>query len=220
MRRSGGGGLKNEAQDSQYGLMWVGMGCARVGNLCISLSFTLQRLAHKNNTTGKPYTQIPQWWLGLLFMAGGEVGNFLAYGMAPASLVSPLGAVTVVSNAILARVFLKEAMPWQKLAGVVLAIFGAVLIAVHAPAPLFEPVNSNATISDNLQVYNNTVNKYTDARGPQLPEEVTYDSLITWRALIYIVIISFFFLGIANPLSLPFLVLEKQRKTMVGFPHA
>ncbi len=86
--------LKSPVQTTQYGWIWVGIGCAVMGNFCVSLSFQLQRLAHKNNTKGVPYTQLPLWWLGLLFNAGGEVGNFLAYGMAPASVVSPLGAVT------------------------------------------------------------------------------------------------------------------------------
>jgi hypothetical protein len=65
-----------------------------VGNIFISLGFVVQRLVHTKNTKGIPYTNIPQWWLGLMFLAGGEIGNFLAYGMAPASLISPLGAVT------------------------------------------------------------------------------------------------------------------------------
>ncbi len=86
--------VKNPAQEAQYPRIWLGGGCAVLGNFCISLSFQLQRYAHKNNKKGIPYTQLPLWQLGLLFMAGGEVGNFLAYGLAPATLVSPLGAVT------------------------------------------------------------------------------------------------------------------------------
>jgi len=61
----------------------------------ISLSFNLQRLAHTNNTEGVPYTKLKGWWLGSICMFVGEVGNFLAYGMAPASLVSPLGVLHV-----------------------------------------------------------------------------------------------------------------------------
>ena len=44
-------------------------------------------------------------------------------------------AVTVIANAVLSRVILKESLPWQKAAGVLLALCGAVLIAVNAPAP-------------------------------------------------------------------------------------
>ena len=54
------------------------------------------------------------WWVGLLCMFVGEIGNFVAYGMAPASLVSPLGAITVISNAVLSKVMLNEPMPRQK----------------------------------------------------------------------------------------------------------
>lgn len=64
-----------------------------IGNVMISLSFNLQRLAHTNNTEGVPYTRLKGWWLGIICMLVGEVGNFLAYGMAPASLVSPLGVL-------------------------------------------------------------------------------------------------------------------------------
>ena len=64
----------------------------------ISLSFNLQRLAHTNNTEGVPYTKLKSWWLGIICMFVGEVGNFLAYGMAPASLVSPLGVLHVCTR--------------------------------------------------------------------------------------------------------------------------
>ena len=86
-RRMGGGGqqgLNNtNTQDAEGGgdRVWVGVACSVVGNLCISVSFQLQRLAHKNNTAGVPYTQIKTWWIGMLLMVCGEVGNFMAYGM-------------------------------------------------------------------------------------------------------------------------------------------
>ena len=39
----------------------------------------------------KSYLRSPYWWLGISLMTVGEAGNFLAYGFAPASIVSPLG---------------------------------------------------------------------------------------------------------------------------------
>ncbi len=42
-------------------------------------------------------------------MLVGEVGNFVAFGFAPTSVVSPLGAVGVIANAFFATLFLKEA---------------------------------------------------------------------------------------------------------------
>ena len=50
------------------------------------LAWQFQKLAHKNNVDKKPYTSLPLWWLGLSLMLGGEVGNFLAYGWAPATV--------------------------------------------------------------------------------------------------------------------------------------
>ena len=44
------------------------------------------------------YTRNPLWWLGLALMVLGEVGNFSAYGFAPASLVAPLGTTTVIGE--------------------------------------------------------------------------------------------------------------------------
>ena len=55
--------------------------------LCnVALPLQFQKLAHKNNVDKKPYTSLPLWWLGLALMLGGEVGNFLAYGWAPATV--------------------------------------------------------------------------------------------------------------------------------------
>ena len=86
--------LTSPIQTTQYGWIWTGTGCAVLGNFLISLSLVIQRTALKDNVQNLAPTQIPKWWLGLLLQASGEVGNFLAYGMAPASLVSPLGAVS------------------------------------------------------------------------------------------------------------------------------
>jgi hypothetical protein len=54
------------------------------------------------------YTKHRVWWGGMVLMALGEMGNFGAYFFAPASLVAPLGTVTVVANAIIAPVCLGE----------------------------------------------------------------------------------------------------------------
>ena len=65
-------------------------------------------------------------------MTVGEAGNFLAYGFAPASIVSPLGVVALVSNCIIAPFFLKERFRTQDFCGVVTAIAGAITVAFSA----------------------------------------------------------------------------------------
>jgi hypothetical protein len=166
------------------------------GQLLISLSLNLQRRAHRDNTEGLHYTKFKAWWVAIFCMFVREIGNFLAYGMSPASFVSPLGTITVISNAVLAKIILNEPMPRQMAAGVVLALVGAVLIAVNAPSP-FPPDAGDKVIQE---------------------EEVFYFSIMTLRTCVYIIIVAVVALCVANPLKLPFLVSDKQRGDMVVIP--
>ncbi|KAI9217301.1 magnesium transporter NIPA-domain-containing protein [Blastocladiella britannica] len=74
------------------------------------------------------FTRDPVWWTGVVLMLLGETGNFLAYGFSPASVIAPLGTVALISNAIIAPVFLGETFRARDFAGVLLAIIGTVVI--------------------------------------------------------------------------------------------
>lgn len=78
------------------------------------------------------YLQSPSWWLGQILITVGEMGNFLAYGFAPASIVSPLGVVALVSNCIIAPIIFKERFRSRDFWGVVIAVFGAVTVVFSA----------------------------------------------------------------------------------------
>lgn len=80
----------------------------------------------------KTYLRSPYWWCGIILMTIGEAGNFLAYGFAPASIVSPLGVVALVSNCIIAPCLLKERFRQRDFWGVAIAIGGAVTIVFSA----------------------------------------------------------------------------------------
>ncbi|KAJ0116510.1 hypothetical protein J7T55_007490 [Diaporthe amygdali] len=80
----------------------------------------------------KNYLQSPSWWLGQILITVGEMGNFLAYGFAPASIVSPLGVVALVSNCIIAPIVFKEKFRKRDFWGVVIAVFGAVTVVLSA----------------------------------------------------------------------------------------
>ncbi|KAI4286694.1 MAG: hypothetical protein L6R35_004053 [Caloplaca aegaea] len=80
----------------------------------------------------RTYLASPYWWAGIVLMTVGEGGNFLAYGFAPASIVSPLGVVALVSNCIIAPCLLKERFRQRDLWGVLVAIAGAVIIVLSA----------------------------------------------------------------------------------------
>ena len=80
----------------------------------------------------KNYLRSPYWWVGIVLMTIGEAGNFLAYGFAPASIVSPLGVVALVSNCIIAPFLLKERFRRRDFLGVLIAIAGAVVVVLSA----------------------------------------------------------------------------------------
>jgi len=78
------------------------------------------------------YLRSPYWWAGIMLMTIGETGNFLAYGFAPASIVSPLGVVALISNCVIAPFMLKEHFRWRDFWGVVVAVGGAVTVVLSA----------------------------------------------------------------------------------------
>ncbi|PYH41980.1 DUF803 domain membrane protein [Aspergillus saccharolyticus JOP 1030-1] len=82
----------------------------------------------------KSYLRSPYWWVGIVLMSVGEVGNFMAYGFAPASIVSPLGVVALISNCVIAPFMLKEKFRQRDAWGVLIAIAGAVVVVISAPS--------------------------------------------------------------------------------------
>ncbi|KAF2750352.1 DUF803-domain-containing protein [Sporormia fimetaria CBS 119925] len=80
----------------------------------------------------KSYLRSPWWWAGIILMTVGEAGNFLAYGFAPASIVSPLGVVALISNCIIAPFMLKESFRARDGFGVLVAVGGAVTVVLSA----------------------------------------------------------------------------------------
>ncbi|CAG8895879.1 unnamed protein product [Penicillium egyptiacum] len=80
----------------------------------------------------KSYLKSPYWWIGIVLMVVGEMGNFMAYGFAPASIVSPLGVVALISNCIIAPCLLKEKFRKRDLWGVLVSVAGAVVVVLSA----------------------------------------------------------------------------------------
>lgn len=99
--------------------------------LRMSFNSTGSRLSSRSNDGQKNdsnYLQSPYWWGGIVLMTLGEAGNFLAYGFAPASIVSPLGVVALVSNCVIAPIMLKEEFRLRDFWGVSIAVAGAVTV--------------------------------------------------------------------------------------------
>lgn len=112
---------------------YIGLSLAISSSLFIGASFiikkvSLNRLCHSNGLRagqgGFGYLKDWMWWTGLLtsknihFLCSeatfeivvgiGELANFAAYAFAPASLVTPLGALSVIVSAVLSSKYLKE----------------------------------------------------------------------------------------------------------------
>lgn len=98
------------------------------------------------------YLKSPYWWLGQILITVGEMGNFLAYGFAPASIVSPLGVVALISNCVIAPLFFKERFRSRDFWGVLIAVGGAVTVVFSAdtqetkldPHAVWEHITSTA----------------------------------------------------------------------------
>ncbi|GLT58762.1 hypothetical protein SLA2020_316300 [Shorea laevis] len=82
---------------------------------------------------GYSYLYEPLWWVGMITMIVGEVANFAAYAFAPAILVTPLGALSIIISAALAHIILHEKLNIFGILGCVLCVVGSTNIVLHAP---------------------------------------------------------------------------------------
>ncbi|KAH0471001.1 hypothetical protein IEQ34_000724 [Dendrobium chrysotoxum] len=82
---------------------------------------------------GYSYLYEPLWWAGMIAMVVGEVANFAAYAFAPAILVTPLGALSIIISAALAHIILREKLHIFGILGCVLCVVGSITIVLHAP---------------------------------------------------------------------------------------
>ncbi|XP_010256349.1 PREDICTED: probable magnesium transporter NIPA4 [Nelumbo nucifera] len=82
---------------------------------------------------GYSYLYEPLWWAGMITMIVGEIANFAAYAFAPAILVTPLGALSIIISAALAHIILRERLHVFGILGCVLCVVGSTTIVLHAP---------------------------------------------------------------------------------------
>ncbi|KAL3911387.1 MAG: hypothetical protein SGPRY_008714 [Prymnesium sp.] len=114
----------------------IGVSLAICGNLVISIGLALTKHAHninQNRPTPLPYVKVPLWWLGFLATVIGEIGNFASYGFTQASVVAPLGAVSVLANVFIATCWLGEGLGARKVIGCGLCIIGGFIIVMSRP---------------------------------------------------------------------------------------
>ncbi|KAF0895645.1 hypothetical protein E2562_013932 [Oryza meyeriana var. granulata] len=120
-----------------------GLVLALSSSLFIGASFIIKKKGLKKAASssglragvgGYSYLYEPLWWVGMITMVVGEVANFAAYAFAPAILVTPLGALSIIISAILAHVMLREKLHIFGILGCILCVVGSTTIVLHAPA--------------------------------------------------------------------------------------
>lgn len=119
----------------------TGLVLAVSSSIFIGASFIIKkkglRTAGANGTRagagGFSYLREPMWWAGMISMMVGEAANFTAYAFAPAILVTPLGALSIIVSAVLAHIMLNEKLNVFGMVGCLLCITGSVAIVLHAP---------------------------------------------------------------------------------------
>lgn len=138
------------AASSAGGRWYTGMSSDNVKGLILALSsslfigasFIIKKKGLKKAASssgvragvgGYSYLFEPLWWVGMITMVVGEVANFAAYAFAPAILVTPLGALSIIISAVLAHVMLREKLHIFGILGCVLCVVGSTTIVLHAP---------------------------------------------------------------------------------------
>ncbi|KZC09053.1 PREDICTED: magnesium transporter NIPA2 [Dufourea novaeangliae] len=121
---------------------YIGLGLAISSSGFIGASFIIKKKALirlqrygalRASSGGFGYLKEWIWWAGLLSMGIGEAANFAAYAFAPASLVTPLGALSVLISAILASKYLNEKLNLLGKIGCLLCILGSTMLVLHSP---------------------------------------------------------------------------------------
>lgn len=131
------GGLSMDSENKR------GVTLALVSSIFIGTSFIIKKkglmmagqTGLRASAGGYSYLLQPLWWVGMATMIGGEFANLAAYAYAPAIVVTPLGASTIIISAILANCFLGETMHLCGVFACMLTVVGSAILVRCAEAP-------------------------------------------------------------------------------------
>lgn len=133
-------GLENRHYD-EFSFI-LGLALAVSSSFFIGSSFVIKKIALRKisaagnvraSAGGFGYLKQWLWWTGLITMGIGEAANLLAYAFAPAALVTPLGALSVLVSTVLSSKFLQENLNFIGKIGCFLCILGSVIFVIHSP---------------------------------------------------------------------------------------
>ncbi|XP_031735755.1 magnesium transporter NIPA1-like [Anarrhichthys ocellatus] len=141
--------MATESEPSSVSFPVSGIVIAVVSSFINGSTFVLQKKGIlRSRDRGASYLTDGVWWSGTLSMIVGQIGNFLAYNVAPAVIVTPLGALGVLFGAVLASLILREHLNMVGKLGCVLCCCGSVVLIIHAPKA--QAVTSRLELEDRL----------------------------------------------------------------------
>nr|CCA16969.1 conserved hypothetical protein [Albugo laibachii Nc14] len=120
---------------------WVlGFSIAIIFSFLASVGINLQKKALKQNELSAneheqeplPVYRLPLWVIGFVLIVAGSILDFVAFGLAPQSLLAPLAALTLVWNMMLAPCFNKEKLECKDIVATLVIFAGATLAVVFA----------------------------------------------------------------------------------------
>uniref|UniRef100_A0AAY5F156 NIPA magnesium transporter 1 n=1 Tax=Electrophorus electricus TaxID=8005 RepID=A0AAY5F156_ELEEL len=127
----------------------VGVVIAIVSSFINGSTFVLQKKGILRTLTNcRTYLSDCLWWCGTLAMIVGQIGNFLAHNTAPAILVTPLGALGVLSGAILASCLLQEHLNIPRKTWICVVLLWVSVLIIHSPKS--ESVASRTELEERL----------------------------------------------------------------------
>jgi hypothetical protein len=95
------------------------------GSLLDNLGFTMQKLSHIQHPTVIEYWRMPRWQAGFGLFILGNIFNALSLTLAPQSIFSSLGCLSIVFNVINARLFAGERITLGICCGTILIVAGS-----------------------------------------------------------------------------------------------
>jgi drug/metabolite transporter (DMT)-like permease len=146
---------------------YIGVTLAVCSSIAVGTSYVTTKVGLKDasqrhgfNGDGHEYFRNPIWWTGMVMLVLGEIFNFAAYAFAPAILVTPLGALSVLTGTILGAYFLGERLSVIGRLGCALCLIGSVLIVANAP-----PDQEIETVNEILQFAVQPGKPFNPAKG-------------------------------------------------------
>ncbi|GAA5857153.1 hypothetical protein JCM8547_009341 [Rhodosporidiobolus lusitaniae] len=129
------------ADDGPHISVAMGVIVGLVASFVQSLGLTIQRLSHVSNERLPPPERKRDWqrplWLGgfAIFILSNVFGTLFQIGALPIVVLGPLGACSLLWNALFARVILGDEFSLHLVVGTFLIAGGAVLIGIFGVVP-------------------------------------------------------------------------------------